>query len=168
MDMRVNIGCGDCYAPGWLNVDATNHRRIRKDMLGDVVAGLDLPDGCAEAVYLGHVLEHISLDDVDTAMREVVRLLAPGGEVMAVGPDCDRARASGDRNLVAACVNGGGRWAHDVHLWESTEGALVKILTDAGLTDVEAVPIRDVRGRGDWPLVDDVWWQAAAYGRKPE
>lgn len=163
--VNLNIGCGEFYVPGWLNIDATDDPRIRKDLRGDVTQGLALPTGTMERIYLGHVLEHIVLEQVPVVMDEVLRLLVPGGEVMVVGPDCDKVRLTGDLQLISGAVHGAGRWADDVHQWECSERMLVEILADAGLKDVEAVPIIEVSARG-WPLVSEARWQSAAYGWK--
>lgn len=75
--MKLNLGCGDHRAPEpWVNVDSWSG--VRPDVLADVRA-LPWPDKSAEAIYCGHVLEHLPLDQVGLALAEVRRVLAPPG-----------------------------------------------------------------------------------------
>ena len=48
-------------------------------VLGDVTA-VPLPDGCAEVVVAGELIEHV--DDLPGLVAEIARLLAPGGAVV--------------------------------------------------------------------------------------
>ena len=47
------------------------------DVIGLDMRALDLPDACFDVVFASHVMEHI--DDDRAAMREVKRILKPGG-----------------------------------------------------------------------------------------
>lgn len=79
-----------------------------------------------------------------------------------VGPDCDRADAmlaAGQLDDVehGLVVEGAGRWAHDVHLWRSTETAVTAMLEADGWT---VLPVTlDELARSTWPLVSGVAWQ---------
>ena len=111
--LYVQYGCGDSVASGWLNFDASPTLRIQRIPLvgraivrasghgyefpdgvqyGDIVRGLDLPDGSVCGAYASHVLEHLSYEDCITALRNTYQLLAPGGLFRLVVPDL-RARA---------------------------------------------------------------------------
>lgn len=105
-EIYVNYGCG-LSAPGtWLNFDASPRLRaertpivkaalaLRHDLLfpanvryGDITRGLPVATESAECLYCSHVLEHLSSDDVDRALRETFRMLRPGGTFRLVVPD---------------------------------------------------------------------------------
>jgi SAM-dependent methyltransferase len=107
----VHYGCGLTAPPEWLNFDASPTllferlplvgRFVRKNAqrfptnvrYGNIVRGLPLPDGSADAVIASHVLEHLSRSDSDIALRQTFQLLRPGGVFRLVVPDLEvRAR----------------------------------------------------------------------------
>lgn len=164
--MKLNIGCGNHYAAGWTNVDIDETQDVTPDIVGDVVKGLDFPDGSAEKIYLGHILEHLTQEDAVLALLECKRLLQPGGSMMVVGPDCDRADEMLARGEISEIehdlvVTGAGRWAHDVHLWRSTGPLTEELLHLAGFTPAEC-PVEEVPAIG-FPLTSAVGWQFAYY-----
>ena len=87
----LNLGCGTHTAPApWWNVDVVRDGDTQPD---EVVPRGTLPylvDSCAR-VMLSHLMEHVPwgqhLLDVLTDCR---RLLAPGGTLLAIGPDAKR------------------------------------------------------------------------------
>jgi SAM-dependent methyltransferase len=81
-DLKLNIGCGSKPRAGWTNVD--KYPSGHEDMVGDICAGLDLPDGCAQEILLDNVIEH--LESIPDAMRELFRLLAAGGRLEILTP----------------------------------------------------------------------------------
>lgn len=106
--MRLQIGAGLDGPAGWTNLDASPVLRMQRLPLvggvlrrlvppefsprvdhGDVTRGLPLADGAADIVYTSHMLEHLSLRDFDVALREIHRVLAPGGLFRSVLPDLE-------------------------------------------------------------------------------
>ena len=81
-DIKLNIGCGAKPRAGWTNVD--KYPSGHEDMVGDICAGLELPDGCAGEIVLDNVIEH--LDSIPDAMAELFRLLAVGGRLEIITP----------------------------------------------------------------------------------
>lgn len=78
---------------GFLGRMLTRHRFGNDIRIGDIVKGLPLRDQSAHAVFSSHVLEHLSRDDACKAIREVFRILRPGGIFRSVVPDLEtRAR----------------------------------------------------------------------------
>src|SRR5688500_17715951 len=85
----VQFGCGFSAPPGWLNFDASptlrferlplvgrlyvkNARRFPKNVrYGDVVKGLPIPRNHCHGIYASHVLEHLCLADLDSALQNV-------------------------------------------------------------------------------------------------
>ena len=177
----------------WINVDgndsdyvsnfaSNNHHEMPRKP--DVIGWSDkLPykDGEVSRLYAGHILEHIDLYDgsVDRTLAEFKRVLCPGGERMCVGPDLVKA--------AEMVYHGAIRWqtfweGHgtagrgnpagspypnakpgDVHLWSTTEEAVVALLrkyfdtvTPHHIADADEV----------WPFVSRVGWQYAVSATK--
>lgn len=76
--MILDLGCGTAKEPGAIGVD--NVQLPGVDVVHDV---LEFPypfaDASAETVYLKHVLEHFEMTDIRRILREVYRILKPGG-----------------------------------------------------------------------------------------
>ncbi len=79
--MRLDLGCGDRPAPGWTGVDIKEPAEIRCDL-----NRFPYPwaDNSVDAVRMSHSLEHC--DDVVGVVREVHRILRPGGEFLVIVP----------------------------------------------------------------------------------
>lgn len=172
---HLNVGVGPHPVPRpWWNID------FREAENPDEVADArDLPyeDDRWDRVYAGHVLEHLSPDDVVTALREMRRVST--GEMMIVGPDVERGAAMLARGEITREVfDTLGAHGHDEegnivpphpgeaadHQWDSTMERVCEFAVEAGLFP-ERMRIVDVPI--DWPVVSRVHWQfAVRIGRK--
>lgn len=161
--MRLNIGSGDHYQDGWVNIDLSP--TVRADLYLDVAEGLPYQDGEVEKIYAGHVLEHLTFGQIAVFLADVRRVLVAGGQLMVVGPDVDRCRATGNVELIERAVHGEHRWPGDEHLWECTEAQVEKLMGDAGMVTVPMSP-GYARTFG-WPLVGIDGWQCAVLGTNP-
>ena len=86
---RLNLGCGPYATPGWINAD---HQRLDGvDLPGDIRDGLALADGAVQYVVAMHFLQDLAWGDIAPALREIRRVLAPGGVLRLGLPDLDRA-----------------------------------------------------------------------------
>lgn len=85
----LNCGCGPKPAEGWLNVDVQPHPGV--DLTADLRQGLPLPDGSFDGIVAMHVLQDLAWSEVAPALKELRRLLAPGGVLRLGLPDLDRA-----------------------------------------------------------------------------
>ncbi len=164
--MKLNLGSGDRYVPGWVNVDLpdTPHR---KDRALDLTGELPWPERSVECVYAGHVLEHLTLDACRSLLERLLPLMAPPGPIMLVGPDVNLAEAlipEGAADEFGATLEslrrGAGRWSGDVHRWECTGEQLEDLLIEAGWSTVTPRPLDEVALL--WPVADSrPQWQAA-------
>jgi SAM-dependent methyltransferase len=91
----LDFGCGQgellsaARNAGWravgVELDAEVARRVAAATGLDVHASAAaLPDGCADVLHLGDVIEHLTR--VDEQLRDVLRLVRPGGTLIAQGP----------------------------------------------------------------------------------
>lgn len=167
--LNLNVGCGTHYAEGWVNTDVITIEDTQPDVLQ---RGHTFPfrDGAFERVYLGHILEHVPWLDVPPLLDEVRRVLEPGGEVLATGPDVYRAikRWHDDLEpwwLVEDVLEGMDKmdatWPEAVHKWNCYEFRLVTILERTSFVDV--APAEDFAG---WPVVNWSDWQCAVQATK--
>jgi predicted SAM-dependent methyltransferase len=108
--LKINLGCGPVQPEGWLNVDGSHRawlasklpwidkalvvaRIIRatefstKTHFANLKSRLPWPDGTADAIYLGEVLEHFTRADGDKLVHECYRVLRSGGWLRVRVPD---------------------------------------------------------------------------------
>jgi predicted SAM-dependent methyltransferase len=85
----VNIGCGPKYVAGMINIDGNIF--CKKDIWLDVTLGLPFPDSSLKGVYVSHVLEHFSPQQLRNLLAEFYRVLQPGGGVRIVVPSLEYA-----------------------------------------------------------------------------
>lgn len=166
MKLSLNLGCGDRYVEGWTNVDFGSPHR--KDVTVDLTCKLPWEHGSVSRIYAGHLMEHITAVQ---GLRLLTRLLAcadPAGCAMVlVGPDvevAERMVADGTFDhgwgTLESIRYGAGRWAGDVHEWETTGPAIAELARLAGWPIVHAMTIAQLEC--GWPVADPgPQWQYA-------
>lgn len=104
----VQFGAGLCGPEDWTNFDVSPTLRLQRLPLvgglfggigpkfpktvryGDVIRGLPVAENSCDAIYCSHVLEHLSLADFRTALRNTYKYLKPGGRFRFVLPDLEQ------------------------------------------------------------------------------
>lgn len=89
---RLHWGCGDVTPEGWIHSDAKGGPGI--DIVCDVLDGLPLDDDSIDCIFSQHVLQEIKVYDQLRALRELRRVLKPGGVLRLCLPDLDLAIAA--------------------------------------------------------------------------
>lgn len=106
---KVHVGAGLDGPDDWWNLDGSPTLWLQRLPLagvlfrkflpprfsgrvefGDVVRGLPLEVDSARLVYSSHMLEHLAYEDLRTALREIHRVLLPGGLFRGVMPDLEK------------------------------------------------------------------------------
>ena len=183
--LYVQYGCGYSAPGSWTNFDASPTLRWERLPLlgalytknaerfpaavrvGDIVAGLPVPDGRCRGVYASHVLEHLALDDFHRALDNTRRILADGGIFRLVVPDLEWAARDYVRRLdesrdptandflmretylgtptrARGVVGLLQRWlGNSAHLWMWDEPSLARALTDHGFRAVRRCAFGD-------------------------
>lgn len=195
-DNYIQYGCGLSAPESWVNYDASPTLRLqripalgpiltrsgpvfpRNIRYGDIVKGLPLARGSCTAIYCSHVLEHLALDDLRTALKNTFAYLKPGGTFRFVLPDLEAmARSyveSSDRQpsveFMEASLLGQERRPRSIggllrdwlgnsrHLWMWDYRSLEVELRAAGFTSVRRAVygdaadarFRDVEDEGRW------------------
>jgi len=88
-DAFVNIGCGQKYVPGMINIDGNLF--CRKDLWLDVTLGLPFQANSVRGIYSSHMIEHLKLKKVRRLFAEFYRILKPGGRIRLVVPSLEYA-----------------------------------------------------------------------------
>lgn len=103
--LYVQYGCGWCAPEGWINFDASPTLRleripgfrifIKKNrqpfpsnvLYGDIIRGLPMGRGSCKGMYCSHVLEHLALEDLKSALKNTYSFLSEEGLFRFVIPD---------------------------------------------------------------------------------
>lgn len=167
----LNFGCGPYYRDGWMNVDCSSS--VKTDAVLARGAPLPFRSNSFDRVYLGHVLEHIHWEECVPLLREISRVLRPGGTICCVGPDLFKAirravqsgGADADMRHIAEC----GEWQEfdgvpgRDHRWSCSENRLVMLLEHVGFAAVSPVELSSLI---KWPVVSLDGAQSAVIGVK--
>jgi SAM-dependent methyltransferase len=86
---RLNWGCGPTPPGGWINADILQAPKIT--LSGDIRTGLALPDASVDYAVSIHALQDLPYLDIVPALRELRRVLKPGGVLRLGLPDLERA-----------------------------------------------------------------------------
>lgn len=118
----IQYGCGWSAPSQWQNFDASPTLRFERIPIigrlytknksrfpsnveyGDIVKGLPIErDSCA-GVYCSHVLEHLTLSDFRTALRNTKEILRPTGIFRLVLPDLEHSINNYSQNTSAGAA----------------------------------------------------------------
>jgi predicted SAM-dependent methyltransferase len=83
--MRLHVGCGRVYLPGWVNVDIRSEE-VKVDVCADLKY-LPFQDHSFDLIYACHVLEHFGRYEYLSILGSWKRLLVPGGSLRISVPD---------------------------------------------------------------------------------
>lgn len=102
----VQYGSGCVSVPGWLNFDCSPTLLLQRlpilgglirpklncifddeIIYGDIVKGLPIKPESVDALFCSHVLEHLTLDDFNLALRNSFEYLKKGGLFRLIVPD---------------------------------------------------------------------------------
>jgi SAM-dependent methyltransferase len=89
---RLHWGCGPITPYGWINSDIAPAPGV--DVVADIREGLPLPHDAFDYTVSIHALPEIPYSDLDGAVRELHRVLRPGGVLRLGLPDLEKAIAA--------------------------------------------------------------------------
>ncbi len=125
-----------------------NHRFVHHE----VRYGLPLPDSSTDFVYTSHFLEHLHRADGERFMREVHRILKPGGVVRVLVPDLQDAInlfRDGRKEEAMSVIFKDSRKMYDAHHYMYDFDLLSGLLTRVGFSHI----VRTPHGEGAVPDV---------------
>jgi SAM-dependent methyltransferase len=175
---RLHLGCFDQPRDGWLNTDITSHvwisripflpellhalgrmdsRRLAQHRAGvfrrverlDVTRRFPFADRAFEAIYSSHVLEHMPPDAAAHCLREVYRVLEPGGVARIAVPDLDlRIRGYDPEHAdewFERLLETRNTRSKNRHHWMYNEGSLGRLFRNAGFEQIHRCEHREGR-----------------------
>ena len=83
--MKVNLGCGKNYIPGFVHVDLDDLPHI--DYKSDIMSLPFFDDNSASLIYSSHALAYFDRKEVNTVLSEWYRVLEPEGTLRIAVPD---------------------------------------------------------------------------------
>ena len=89
---RLHWGCGPVRPGGWINADIKEGPGI--DISCNILDGLPLDSDSIDYISSQHALQELKILDVVDALRELHRVLKPGGVLRLCLPDLDKAIAA--------------------------------------------------------------------------
>jgi predicted SAM-dependent methyltransferase len=108
--LKLNLGCGDVFFAGWVNVDLDDLRKA--NLVWNLADRFPLSDASCSLIYSEHVMEHFSVEDGLRIFRECRRLLAPGGVLRVAMPSLEYCVESYAKDS----------WRSDFERWEELRG----------------------------------------------
>jgi len=186
----LNAGCGTHYASGWVNTDVWNDGQTTKPDV-QVETGKPYPfeENTFDAVYLGHVLEHIPWPKVFEFLQDMKRISKPDAKFLVCGPDVFKTIkrwATGaepwwmiESTMEHQDINSQPErehlwWDGAHHHWNCHHERVVRLLQLSGFANIqdvcENIP-KDVHGKSwhhegvVWPVVGHWHWQFAIFCR---
>lgn len=177
---KLHLGCYNIIHPGWINTDVTmqipiarvpglatllfalgrmtpeTYRRHQQGLFRqvqylDVTRRFPYADATFDYVFSSHMLEHLCPDEAAGCLREIHRVLRPGGVLRLAVPDLDYIVASYDperpEGLLDSVFQGRSRKTHPLarHWWHYNAGSLGQALRAAGFEQIERCRYRQGR-----------------------
>ena len=135
--LKLHLGCGSKYIPGFEHIDSTHHRHLTH--CADVSSLHFYQDNSVDLIYACHVLEHFGRHEYKDVLAEWHRVLKPKGILRLAVPDFevvvsiyrDSGLVDGLTGLVGL-VSGGQRDATDYHKMIFDEPLLGQSLLEVG------------------------------------
>jgi predicted SAM-dependent methyltransferase len=145
--MKLHLGCGKRYIPGYVHIDAIEYPHV------DHVAAIDnlsfIPDNSVDVIYTCHVLEHFKRKEVERVLREWARTLKPGGVLRTSVPDfaqlCEVYQQHRKLDLVIGALFGRQDYLYNIHYNVFDFPTLSELLKRIGFTNIR---------RYDWAKTD--------------
>jgi predicted SAM-dependent methyltransferase len=146
--LHLHLGCGPRYLPGFVNIDANPLRKI--DLWLDVRCGLPFANQSVNSIYSTHMIEHLYPDELETLLRECVRVLKPHAGLRLIVPSLRSAVLAYQENQRDWFCNSfprhfdsvGGRFSNFVfcdgqHRTAFDFGYLEEVLSKAGFSQIQ-------------------------------
>lgn len=88
--IMLNIGCGTDYKDGWINIDNNSDDNIEKlDLNWDLRNPLPFAENSVDFIFNEHFFEHLTVEEGQVVMKDLLRVLKPGGVIRIAMPDLE-------------------------------------------------------------------------------
>lgn len=187
----LNAGCGTHYADGWINCDVWVDEKTKPDVQVTPSEPYPFEDSYFDAIYLGHVIEHIDWDKVVPFLQDMKRMAKPNAPILIVGPDVHKTIQRWKDGLepwemVLSTMEHQEHnyqperehqwWDGATHHWNCHHQRVEQIVKEIGFTNIEdyfdRIPNNatskwwvDPTTNINWPVVGKWYWQFAIHCR---
>jgi len=138
--MKLHIGCGEKYLPGYRHVDIINREHI--DYLADAGSLPFIDDGAVTEIYACHILEHFKRYEIDGVLSEWARILCKGGLLRLAVPDFEAIvnhyQENKNLNALMGLLYGGQNYEYNFHFLVFDFMLMKELLEKAGFTNITA------------------------------
>lgn len=139
--MKLHIGCGKRYLPGWIHSDIQAYPHI------DIVCPIQelrthIAPGSVDEIYACHVVEHVGRHEIKGTLIVLHDLLKPGSGVLRLSvPDLEAAIRLYNEGVPLFPTLYGQFWGgqkndHDYHMVGFDLKTLQRMLEDVGFTEI--------------------------------
>ena len=144
--MKLHIGCGKRYLPGFKHLDIIKYPHI------DYVANADnlnmFEDNSIDEIYACHVLEHFNRNQIDDVLKEWNRVLIPNGILRIAVPDFESVvneylESGKDLNRVIGPLYGRQDYETNFHYQTFDFKRIKDVLSKNGFCKIERYDWRD-------------------------
>jgi len=136
--MKLHIGAGEKYLPGYKHMDVIKRSHI--DYVGNASDLSFLEDEVVDEIYACHILEHFNRNEPENVLREWHRVLRKNGILRIAVPSFEAivAEYMQKKNLmsVLGLLYGGQNYEYNFHYQAFDFARLEQLLTNVGFTDV--------------------------------
>jgi len=143
--MKLHIGCGKKYLPGFKHVDVIAFDHV--DYVCDARNLEMIENDSVSEIYACHVLEHVERDEVINVLREWARVLKSGGLLRLAIPDFAAITSEYVENKdlmnMQGLLYGGQTYDYNYHHVAFDFGMIEEMLNEAGFHNVERYDWRD-------------------------
>jgi predicted SAM-dependent methyltransferase len=86
--LKLHLGCGRVRLKDWVNIDSDTSLGTA-DIVWDLTRGIPVDNSSCKLVYCEHLLEHFTVEQGLSLLRECYRVLEPGGVLRVAMPSLD-------------------------------------------------------------------------------
>lgn len=145
--LKIHVGSGPINLQGWVNIDARPASHIHLTSEGFSLK--EFADGEIEEIYMCHVLEHFSFQEVRSILKNFRKKLQPGGVLRLSVPDFDKLikiyKANNNRlEVVKYALMGGQDYEYNYHKCVFNKHSLSQMLAENKFGNVQ-----------EWNTLDD-------------
>jgi len=148
--MRLHLGCGSKYIPGWYHIDVVDLPHI--NLQHEIDALPMILDNSVSVIFGSHVLEHFCRRETPRVLKEWHRVLRPGGVLRLAVPDfaavVEEYKQGRPLSELLGLLVGSQRGLYEFHHAIFDEPMLTALLLEAGFAEVH---------RYDWRTTEHNW-----------
>jgi predicted SAM-dependent methyltransferase len=137
-EIKLHIGCGERYIPGFIHIDLADYPHI--DYKSDVSNLSMFEDSSVDLIYACHVLEHFKRYEIEKVLKEWYRVLKPCAILRLAVPDFEAIvnvyEKYKDTELIISLLYGGQDYEYNYHHVALDFKYLEKLLVKVGFKKI--------------------------------